>query len=212
MDESVLWDLSYGMYVVGVKDRGRDTGCVINTAMQITVTPVTIAISMNKDNYTYSVLQREGQFALSILSERAPSNTLAYLGFTSGRDTDKFAEVAHHDFDGAPVVDEGVVGYLKCQVIASQDLGSHVVLFAEVTDTRRGEDRDVMTYQYYHQIKKGRAPKNAPTYQQEKAAHEGPARYVCSVCGYVYEGDIDQEPDDYRCPICKAAKSRFVKQ
>jgi len=33
-------------------------------------------------------------------------------------------------------------------------------------------------------------------------------KYVCSVCGYVHEGD--GAPDS--CPICKAPKEKFVKQ
>ncbi len=36
--------------------------------------------------------------------------------------------------------------------------------------------------------------------------------YVCSVCGYAYEGDINTEPDDYTCPICGVDKSHFEKQ
>ncbi len=36
--------------------------------------------------------------------------------------------------------------------------------------------------------------------------------YACDVCGYVYEGDdFEALPVDYRCPVCKVPKSRFVK-
>ncbi len=34
------------------------------------------------------------------------------------------------------------------------------------------------------------------------------AKFVCSICGYVYEGDAAPE----KCPICKAPASKFVKQ
>ena len=34
------------------------------------------------------------------------------------------------------------------------------------------------------------------------------AKYVCSVCGYVHEGDAAPEA----CPLCKAPASKFVKQ
>lgn len=39
-------------------------------------------------------------------------------------------------------------------------------------------------------------------------------RYVCQICGYVYDDDkekvpFDQLPDDWKCPLCKAAKSDF---
>ncbi len=33
-------------------------------------------------------------------------------------------------------------------------------------------------------------------------------KWVCSVCGYVYEGE--QPPE--RCPVCKAPASKFIKQ
>ena len=33
-------------------------------------------------------------------------------------------------------------------------------------------------------------------------------KFVCSVCGYVHEGD--SAPDE--CPVCKAAKEKFVEQ
>ncbi len=51
------------------------------------------------------------------------------------------------------------------------------------------------------------------------------ARYVCQVCGYVYDpakGDpdngiaagtsFDALPDDWQCPICGAGKSDFEKE
>ena len=34
------------------------------------------------------------------------------------------------------------------------------------------------------------------------------AKYVCSVCGYVHEGDEAPE----KCPVCNAPKEKFVKQ
>ena len=35
--------------------------------------------------------------------------------------------------------------------------------------------------------------------------------YVCSVCGFEYEGEILNEPDDYKCPLCGMPKSAFRK-
>ena len=35
-------------------------------------------------------------------------------------------------------------------------------------------------------------------------------KFVCSVCGYVYEGDA--LPEGYKCPVCKAPASKFVEQ
>ena len=32
-------------------------------------------------------------------------------------------------------------------------------------------------------------------------------KWICQVCGYVYEGDV--LPDDYICPLCKHGASDF---
>ena len=32
-------------------------------------------------------------------------------------------------------------------------------------------------------------------------------KFVCTVCGYVYEGDF--LPDDFICPLCKPPASDF---
>ena len=34
------------------------------------------------------------------------------------------------------------------------------------------------------------------------------AKFVCSVCGYVYEG----EEAPAQCPVCKAPAEKFIKQ
>ena len=36
------------------------------------------------------------------------------------------------------------------------------------------------------------------------------SKFVCSICGYVYEGEA--LPEDFKCPICKAPASKFNKQ
>ena len=60
-----------------------------------------------------------------------------------------------------------------------------------------------MSYRYYHQVVKGKAPKNAPTYVKEEVTAEQPEEeiYVCTVCGYVYHGDLTKEPDVYKRQI-----------
>ena len=39
-------------------------------------------------------------------------------------------------------------------------------------------------------------------------------KYVCSVCGYEYDGEVPFEelPEDYKCAVCKQPKSVFVKK
>ena len=106
---------------------------------------------------------------------------------------------------------EHACGYMVCDVIAMHDAETHCVIMARLTKTLGATDEPPMTYEYYHNVIKGKAPKNAPTYQVEvpKSEKQAQLRYICEVCGYIYEGDITKEADDYVCPVCKQPKSRF---
>ena len=70
MNNNVLNNLSYGVYIVSCKINDKYTGCTVNSIMQITSSPVTIALSVNKENYTHSCLEEVKHFAVSILSEK----------------------------------------------------------------------------------------------------------------------------------------------
>lgn len=48
--------------------------------------------------------------------------------------------------------------------------------------------------------------KYAGEYAQET---NGQKVYSCSVCGFEYVGDLDSEPDDYKCPVCNMPKAVF---
>lgn len=62
---------------------------------------------------------------------------------------------------------------------------------------------EVMTYSYYHSVKKGITPKNAPAYNEE-TVKKG---YRCNICGYVLESNEISE--DFICPICGQGKEKF---
>ena len=45
---------------------------------------------------------------------------------------------------------------------------------------------------------------------EQAASGEAKHRYVCKVCGYVYEGDT--LPEDYKCPLCGAGAAYFQEE
>lgn len=57
MDMSVLNKLSYGMYAIGTLDGTRPAGCIVNTLIQVTSENPIIAVSMNKNNFTYEAVK-----------------------------------------------------------------------------------------------------------------------------------------------------------
>lgn len=166
MNQNTFRQLSYGVYVVTAWDNGRPTGCVANSAMQITSQPATIAISINHDNYTNRCIQELGKFALSILGEQTDPSVIGTFGFRSGRDFNKFDEKAPLMKSCMPVVADAC-GYVVCDVIDKMETSTHTVFLGKVVDADVLNNDKPMTYAYYHEVVKGKSPKNAPTYLPE---------------------------------------------
>ncbi len=163
MDKTALFKLSYGVYVVSTWNNGKATGCTANSAMQITSEPATIAVSINHDNFTNQCIKDTGVFALNILGENVDPMVIGSFGFRSGRDTDKFEGIDHLVKGYLPVLPQAM-SYITCKVINTMETDTHTVFLGEVTDAGNLSNDTPMTYKYYHEVVKGTAPKNAPTY------------------------------------------------
>ncbi len=211
MNMNTFRHLSYGVYVISTWDNGRPTGCTANSAMQITSSPATIAISINHDNYTNQCIAENGRFAISILSEESDPGIIGNFGFQSGRDVNKFEKTEYQIADEMPVVNDAC-GYIVCNVIDKMETATHTVFLGEVMGAEVLKGGDAMTYAYYHKVVKGKSPKAAPTYipEEPEESKKAAKKHVCQVCGYVYEGE--NVPEDYKCPICGVGPDRFKEQ
>lgn len=218
MDKKILRDISYGMYIVTTSQEENKVGCVINTLTQITSVDPIITISLNKNNYTNQILKNSKKFAVSILSQNTKKEVIGTFGYHSSKDIDKFEKVEYELVDNLPVLKEETIGYLIAQVENIIDCNTHDIFIAKVITTKKENDNQPMTYQYYHEHLKGTSPKNAPTYVEPTEIEEKSSgdRYQCSLCGYIYDDAKEKIkftdlPDDWQCPLCRAPKSLFKK-
>ena len=196
-----MFALSYGLFVLTARQGEKDNGCIINTAMQVTSEPNRIIITVNKTNYTHDMVLETGEFTLSVLSQKAEFSTFQRFGFQSGRDVDKFAGFEEHAVRGDNGIDRVTLGtsaWLSCRVVSTLDLGTHTLFLADVEDGDLLSGAPSVTYTYYQANIKPK-PQAAPPSSKK--------RWVCTVCGYVYEGDF--LPDDFICPLCKHPASDF---
>lgn len=202
MDKKTMYKLTYGLFVLTSASEGKDSGCIINTAGQVTSEPNRISITVNKSNFTHDLVKKSGKFNVSILSEAANFDTFKHFGFQSGRDVDKFVDYADckRSANGLYYVTAGTNGYISAAVEQSIDLGSHTMFIAAVEDMEVLSDVPSATYAYYQSAIK---PK------PEKIAVAGKTVWRCTVCGYVYEGE--EIPADFICPLCKHPASDFEK-
>ncbi|MGN0169818.1 MAG: flavin reductase [Lachnospiraceae bacterium] len=202
MDKKAMYNLSYGLFVLTAQEGEKDSGCIINTAGQVTSSPNRISITVNKDNFTHDLVKNSGKFNISILSQKAEFELFRHFGFQSGRDVDKFDGYpsCKRSENGLYYITQGTNAYISARVEQAIDLGSHTMFIAEVTDMEVLSQDPSATYAYYQSDIK---PK------PEAKAEGGKTQWRCTVCGYVYEGE--ELPEDFICPLCKHPASDFEK-
>lgn len=209
VEPTSFFRLSYGVYIVTTLSGEKHNGCVANTVVQVAAEPAQLGVSISKDNYTCRMIEESGVFNATVLTEQFDMNLIAAFGFQSGKDVDKFDGFSFETDDrGVRYLTEHMAAMFSCRVISRLDLGSHVFFVDEVVEAQKLEGEPVMTYAYYHQVKKGTTPKNAPSYQKEIAVPgTGKKRFRCMFCGYIVEAD--SLPDDFTCPICGQGRDAF---
>ena len=200
VDKKAFNKLSYGVEVLTTNVGGRDYGCIINTACQVgSGDPKVVTISVIKKNHSCDMVMKAGRFNISILTEDAPYSLFQRFGFQSGRDVDKFADVAYTDrtANGIRYIPEYTNAVLSCEVVETRDLDTQMLFIANVVEAKVLSSAPSCTYSYYHAHIK---PKKNPAPEQKEC-------WVCKVCGYVYEGA--ELPADFVCPLCKHGRDDF---
>ena len=206
VESNAFYKLSYGLYVISSAFEGKDSGCVVNTLQQVTSKPERLSVAVNKQNYTAQIIGASGVFTASVLVRQAEMELIRGFGFRSSKDVNKFNEYrCRRDSNGVLYLTEQTAARFSCTVEQTVDVGTHIIFIGAVTEGECLSDEDVMTYAYYHSVKNGMTPPNAPSYREVSQS----MGWRCTICGYVYEGDV--LPADFECPVCGAPAAVFEK-
>lgn len=199
MDDKVLRNFTYGLFVITTKVGDKMNGCIINTGIQAGSDPLTVAVSLNKTDYTHDMIMESKEFNLTFLSEDSTFDTFKHFGYQSGRDVDKFEKFEYSLSDnGIPYITAGANAYVSAKVTKTVDLGSHTLFIAEITDGKILSSTPSASYSYYFAH-----IKPAPEKTEKKTG------WICTICGYIYPEEV--LPPDFICPICKHPASDFKK-
>ena len=193
-----VYNIGYGVYVL-TTNASKKNGCIVNSVAQITSSPAKVMVCVNKENFSCGEIQKSKKFNLSILDMTSAFEIIEKFGFASGKNIDKFENFTDFEMakNGVPFITIHTNSYLSLKVIQENDVGSHIMFICEVEEDVVLNSNESLTYAYYQN-------KLKPQKKTEKVV------WVCSVCGYVYEGD--PIPEDFVCPLCKHGASDFVKQ
>lgn len=228
MNANSFFKITYGLYAVCSSFEEKKNGYISNTVMQITSTPATIATSCCKDNYTCHFIQQSRCFSISVLGQTDKTNVIGLFGYQSGKHINKFANVSYKMGQlGTPILLENTLSWFECKVVQEIDVGTHIIFVGEVINCDIEPLQDIpITYTYYREIKKGKSPKNAPTFlEHAPETTSNKETWICSVCQYEYDttvGDSQQNiaagtrfedlPENWLCPRCKVSKNLFNKK
>lgn len=144
----VLWKLPMGLYLLGSRSGDRRNLMTINWAMQVSLQPKHVAVSVEGSALTHRLVSEGGCFSLSLL---AREQRAAVRKFVKPAVEDPVAgtlsEMTYRQaLTGAPIP-AVAIAWLDCEVRQRVDVGSHTLFLGEVVDAgfaEGGEDASVL--------------------------------------------------------------------
>jgi flavin reductase (DIM6/NTAB) family NADH-FMN oxidoreductase RutF len=125
--------LTNGVYVVGAADGDTRNAFTAAWVMQVSYDPLMLALSINPEHATYSLVHANRAFTVNVLKSGA-LDLARRFGTRSGRDVDKLAGVRWRaGRSGAPVLHDALA-YFDCEVVGSAPAGDHELVVARVID------------------------------------------------------------------------------
>lgn len=205
MNRKVFDKINYGLFIVGAAAEGKFQGCIVNSLHQVTSSnPPKFTLTVNKSSETFKAIEAAGSFAATVLSKDAPKELINTFGYKSGRVAQKF-EGLDVGVDGAgnPYVKDHALARISGKVVEKLDLGSYMLYVAQITEAEILGEGLALTLDDFKNAGNS-VPPTATVYRTMEAVS-----WKCTVCGYIVERET--LPDDYKCPLCRAGKDKFVK-
>ena len=123
--------LTYGLYVVTVRDGDDENGFTANWLTQVSFDPPLLAVSVENDSHSIGIIRRTGIFTVNILPSGA-RELAGLLGKRWANIPDKLGQVARHPGpNGCAILDEALA-YLECQVESSAPAGDSTLFVARI--------------------------------------------------------------------------------
>lgn len=134
-----------GVAVVTAAHDGQRYGMTVNSFTSISLEPPLICVTLKRLTHTYELVERSGEFAVTILSDEQKPLSDRFAG--------KIPDV-HDRFDGvetetlllnAPLI-KGGLAFFNCRVVNSHPAGENMLVVAEVVAARGKEAGDPLVY------------------------------------------------------------------
>src|SRR4029077_5542778 len=135
----LLRNLTSPIVAVTSEHGGKRNGMILDSAVRASIVPAIprISVYIHKFNLSHDLVFSSGKFVLHLL--RTDQYDLIHqLGFFSGRDRDKLADIPHRAGSlGVPVLDE-CFAHFECRVANVMDTGSSTCFLGDVVAVGHG--------------------------------------------------------------------------
>jgi flavin reductase (DIM6/NTAB) family NADH-FMN oxidoreductase RutF len=149
MEPSLAYDLlrtlTTPVVAITCARAGARNGMISDGAIRASIVPEVprLVVQVHKWHLTHDIVSETGRFALHLL-HRGQVEVVTKLGFASGRDRDKLADVPHHlGGTGSPILDD-CYAWFDCTVLNRMDAGYSTFFLGHAQDVGRGTGDEVL--------------------------------------------------------------------
>jgi flavin reductase (DIM6/NTAB) family NADH-FMN oxidoreductase RutF len=149
-------------------------GMISDGAVRCSIVPDVprLLVQINHWHLTHEIVSETSRFALHLL-HRGQVDVVTKLGFGSGRDADKLADIPHHlGATGCPIL-EDCYAWFDCTVINRMDTGMSTCFLGQAMDVGRGRGEAVLEPDH---LREALPPAYLALYERRLTEAQGQAR------------------------------------
>lgn len=134
-----------GVAVITATHNGQRYGMTVNSFTSISLEPPLISVTLKRLTHTHELVEKSGEFALTILSAEQKDLSDRFAG-TIPEITDRFEGVETETLlINAPLI-KGGTAYFNCRVANAFPVGENTLFIAEVIAARGDGEGDPLVY------------------------------------------------------------------
>jgi flavin reductase (DIM6/NTAB) family NADH-FMN oxidoreductase RutF len=154
----------------------RRNGMISDGAVRFSIVPDVprLLVQINKWHLTHELVSETGRFAVHLL-RRDQVDVVTRLGFASGRERDKLADLPHHlGATGCPLLDD-CFAWFDCTVLNRMDTGISTAFLGQAVDVGRGSGEEVLEPAH---LREALPPEYRVLYERRLAEAQEQARHL----------------------------------
>ena len=136
-DLKTLFKIQCGLFIAGCELDGKVNACICNTLLEQSHIPLRVSVTLEKTHLTHDMVMQKRSVCVCALSTSMPVDVIRRFGFVSGREKDKFADIAYKtDCHGNPYLDDEnvIAARFSLSVYDTVDVGTHTIFLCTVDD------------------------------------------------------------------------------